>query len=252
MNKKKRIAGFVIGSLLILTSSSISFGAVLSDNSGYSYNTGYSLSNYNTSGSVNSTGTSYSGTSNPTSAQGQTSGSTSSNTSYVNSINSYSIPQYNSYPISITSGNQTNSTSINSTPTAPVNEPQTSTSSTITENERTLANLVNEERVKAGLKPLQFDATLFKVAKIKSKDMYDNSYFSHTSPTFGSTYSLITKEGLRYTSAAENIGRTSSVTRAHQGFMNSEGHRANILKPRYTHIGIGIVGNYYTQVFISK
>ena len=82
--------------------------------------------------------------------------------------------------------------------------------------------------------------------------MHDNKYFSHTSPTYGSPFDMMKKFGIQYRSAAENIARTSSVESAHNGFMNSEGHRNNIMNPRFTHIGIGIYNGYYTQMFIQK
>ncbi|MDD3297646.1 MAG: CAP domain-containing protein, partial [Firmicutes bacterium] len=90
------------------------------------------------------------------------------------------------------------------------------------------------------------------VARIKSEDMRTNNYFSHTSPTYGSPFQMMKDFGITYRSAAENIAKTSSVDRAHTGFMNSEGHRKNILTPGFTHIGVGISGNYYTEMFISK
>ncbi|WP_202709037.1 CAP domain-containing protein [Sporosalibacterium faouarense] len=122
----------------------------------------------------------------------------------------------------------------------------------LTSEKQTLLNLINKERVAAGLNPLKIDPDLTRIAQLKSQDMYDNSYFSHESPVFGKTSSLIRKQGIRYYSYGENIGRTYSVYRAHNGFMNSPGHKANIMNPNYTHIGLGIVGNYYTEVFIQK
>lgn len=115
-----------------------------------------------------------------------------------------------------------------------------------------LLELINKDRVAAGLQALKIEEKLFQIAQLKSQDMYDYSYFSHTSPNFGRTSSLIRLKGISYFAYGENIGRTQSVYSAHNGFMNSDGHRANIMNPRFTHIGIGIVGNYYTEVFIGK
>lgn len=85
--------------------------------------------------------------------------------------------------------------------------------------------------------------------------MQANNYFSHTSPTYGSPFDMMQQYGISYQSAGENIARGQStpeeVVRA---WMNSEGHRANILNGNYTHIGVGFEqnGNYWTQMFIRK
>lgn len=119
--------------------------------------------------------------------------------------------------------------------------------------EQEMVRLVNEERQKAGVAPLQIDLELSRVARIKSQDMRDNNYFSHTSPTYGSPFDMMKSFGIRYRTAGENIALHSSVQSAHNGLMNSDGHRKNILNPSFTHIGIGIVnGRYYTQMFIGK
>lgn len=122
----------------------------------------------------------------------------------------------------------------------------------MTYEKKKLLELINRDRQSAGLHLLKIDDELCQIAQLKSQDMYDFSYFSHTSPNFGKTSSLIRKKGIRYNAYGENIGRTHSVYRAHNGFMNSPLHKANIMNSRFTHIGIGIVGNYYTEVFISK
>lgn len=115
-----------------------------------------------------------------------------------------------------------------------------------------MIELVNQERQKAGLKPLTIDVDLAYVARVKSKDMHDNKYFSHQSPTYGSPFDMMRSFGIQYRGAAENIAKNNSVTAAHNAFMNSEGHRKNIMNPSLTHIGIGIYNGYYTQMFISK
>lgn len=115
-----------------------------------------------------------------------------------------------------------------------------------------MVNYVNQARKDAGLQPLAIDVDLSYVARVKSKDMQDNNYFSHTSPTYGSPFDMMKNFGIQYKSAAENIAINSSVSAAHNAFMNSEGHRNNILNPRMTHIGIGIENRHYTQMFIQK
>jgi uncharacterized YkwD family protein len=116
-----------------------------------------------------------------------------------------------------------------------------------------MINLVNQERQKAGVAPLIIDNQLSRVARIKSEDMMANRFFSHTSPTYGSPFQMMRTFGINFRAAGENIARTSSVANAHNGLMNSEGHRRNILNPGFTHIGIGIAGGrYYTQMFITR
>lgn len=128
-----------------------------------------------------------------------------------------------------------------------------STAYQLSSDEQRMVNLVNSERQKAGLAPLKVDLDLSRVARIKSQDMRDNNYFSHTSPTYGSPFDMMRSFGISYRTAGENIALHGSVESAHNGLMNSDGHRANILSPNFTHIGIGIVdGRYYTQMFIGK
>ncbi len=129
-------------------------------------------------------------------------------------------------------------------------------SASLTADEQSLINQVNQERTKLGLQALQIDYSLVALAKQKSHDMAVNNYFSHVSPTLGSVYTMLDRAGISYSRAGENIARTGSISRAHPLFMNSAGHRANILHSGYTHIGVGIVkqGTSYhvTQIFIKK
>jgi uncharacterized YkwD family protein len=115
--------------------------------------------------------------------------------------------------------------------------------------------LTNQEREENGLPPLQSDAALSEVAQTKSEDMSNNNYFSHTSPTHGSPFEMMRDAGIQYESAAENIAKgQQSPEQVVTGWMNSSGHRKNILNQRVTHIGVGYDsnGNYWTQMFISK
>ncbi len=124
--------------------------------------------------------------------------------------------------------------------------------------ENQVIQLTNQERAKYGLKPLKANWELSRIARYKSADMRDRNYFSHTSPTYGSPFEMIKKFGLSYRSAGENIaaGQTSPQ-QVVQAWMNSEGHRANILNSGYTEIGVGYVKGgsqryYWTQMFISR
>ena len=121
--------------------------------------------------------------------------------------------------------------------------------------EKEVVRLVNEIRVKNGLKELTYDWELSRVARYKSQDMKDNRYFSHTSPTYGSPFQMIKNFGLSYRSAGENIAKGYKTPQAVvNGWMNSSGHRANILNASYNRIGVGYVanGNYWTQMFIGR
>jgi len=120
-----------------------------------------------------------------------------------------------------------------------------------------MVNLVNQERAKAGLKPLAVDMKLVELARMKSQDMIDKGYFAHQSPTYGSPFDMMKKAGLMYRTAGENLAGASTVDKAHVNLMNSSGHRANILNANFTHIGIGIIeggpyGMMLTQMFIGK
>jgi len=121
--------------------------------------------------------------------------------------------------------------------------------------EKEVVRLVNIERKNAGLGELTLDWELSRVARIKSQDMKDNNYFSHTSPVYGSPFSMMKSFGITYRSAAENIAKGYSTPEAVvKGWMNSPGHRKNILNKSFTHIGVGYVegGSYWTQMFIAK
>ena len=127
--------------------------------------------------------------------------------------------------------------------------------STVTSYEQEVIRLVNEIRVENGLKALTYDWELARVARYKSQDMKDNKYFAHNSPVYGTPFQMIKNFGISYRSAGENIAKGYSTPQAVvNGWMNSSGHRANILNANYTHIGVGYVasGNYWTQMFIRK
>lgn len=123
---------------------------------------------------------------------------------------------------------------------------------TLSGEEMEMLNYVNKARQDAGLRPLEIDPDLAYVARVKSQDMYDNNYFSHDSPSYGSPFNMMTSFGIQYRGVAENIAKNTSTAAAHNALMRSQGHKDNILNPLYTHIGIGIYKGYYTQMFINK
>jgi uncharacterized YkwD family protein/spore coat assembly protein SafA len=123
--------------------------------------------------------------------------------------------------------------------------------------ESEVARLVNAERAKAGLPALKINWELSRVARYKSADMANKGYFSHTSPTYGTPFQMMENFGMRFSSAGENIAygqRTPAEVM--RDWMNSPGHRNNILSRSYTEIGVGLAKNkngvcYWTQMFMK-
>jgi uncharacterized YkwD family protein len=122
-----------------------------------------------------------------------------------------------------------------------------------------LLTLVNAERVKNGLKELEYAPNVEKLAMIKAEDMRNNNYFAHNSPTYGSPSKMLTDFKVAWTASGENIAAgQSTVSGVHTGWMNSAGHRANILNSNFTHIGFGYAegggdyGRYWVQMFIKN
>jgi len=139
----------------------------------------------------------------------------------------------------------------------PVTPPaSTDTAQYLAAEENYLLQRVNAERAKAGLAPLLIDYRLVQTARAKSKDMIDRGYFGHQSPTLGSPFDQMRQAGISYRTAGENIAGNSSAAGAMQSWLNSPGHRANILNPNFTRTGIGVVaggpyGKMLTQQFIG-
>ena len=121
--------------------------------------------------------------------------------------------------------------------------------------EQQVVKLVNAERAKAGLNPLKSDWELARVARYKSMDMRDRNYFAHQSPTYGTPFEMITSFSIEYRYAGENIAAGQrSPEEVVKAWMNSSGHRANILNRNFTKIGLGFIQGgtyqmYWTQLF---
>ncbi len=130
--------------------------------------------------------------------------------------------------ISSTSSGNTN-TSTNNT-----------TSFSMSSDEKIIFDLLNKARTNAGLAKLSADKTLFKVARLKAQDMVKNSYFSHTSPSYGSPFKMMKTYGVSYKVAGENIAGNPSLQDAVTAWLNSPTHKQNILSNSYNYIGIGI------------
>ena len=137
------------------------------------------------------------------------------------------------------------------------NSGDTTNLETINANEQEVFNLINEQRTKNGLSALKLDKEVQRVARIKAQDMIDRNYFSHTSPTYGSPFDMLNSFKVSYKTAGENIAGNSSNSGAVTAWMNSSGHKANILNSSFNYTGIGVVssnkyGKIYVQMFIGK
>ncbi len=123
--------------------------------------------------------------------------------------------------------------------------------------ENEVIRLVNVERAKAGLQALTQNWQLSRVARYKSQDMIDKGYFAHNSPTYGSPFKMMESFGIRYSAAGENIAMgQQSPAQVMNAWMNSPGHRNNIMSPSFSQIGVGLAKDrngrmYWTQMFIK-
>lgn len=129
--------------------------------------------------------------------------------------------------------------------------------STVKAIEKEVIELTNLERQKNGLQPLKHNWELSRVARYKSNDMRDNNYFSHTSPIYGSPFKMIRDFGINFSTAGENIAMGQTTAKqVVNSWMNSSGHRANILNKSFTEIGVGYAKDskgriFWTQMFIK-
>lgn len=132
----------------------------------------------------------------------------------------------------------------------------TTNTTNLTSDEWEVFNLINQQRSQNGLSPLKIDYEVQKVARIKAQDMVNNNYFSHTSPTYGSPFNMLNNFKVSYRTAGENIAGNSSNSAAVTAWMNSSGHKANILNSSFNYTGIGVIngskyGKIYVQMFIG-
>ncbi|WP_027338635.1 CAP domain-containing protein [Halonatronum saccharophilum] len=122
--------------------------------------------------------------------------------------------------------------------------------------EAQVVELVNIEREKYGLEPYKHNGQVSNVARTKAEDMRDNNYFAHTSPTYGSPFEMLQEFNVQFTAAGENIAQGQPTAQAvMDAWMDSPGHRENILSEEFTYIGVGLAkdgqGNtYWVQMFI--
>jgi len=140
------------------------------------------------------------------------------------------------------------------TPTVP-SDRTSDTEEQFSDMQKEMLNYINAARAKVNAAPLTLDAKLCEGAYLKSKDMAEKNYFDHNSPTYGTPFEMMKKLGISFKSAGENIAKNISVKGAHEAFMNSSGHRANILSTQYTKVGLGFYQKgqylYVTQWFTN-
>ena len=120
--------------------------------------------------------------------------------------------------------------------------------------EKTMFDLVNEERVKMGLNALKWDNQERDVGRGHCLDMFERGYFSHYSPEGKSPFDRMDNAGIEYKAAGENLAYAPNVEVAHQGLMGSKGHRENILRPEFGRLGVGVIdgginGKMFCQQF---
>jgi len=129
------------------------------------------------------------------------------------------------------------------------------TTASLSAQEQNAGILLNLDRSAYSLAPLTIDPELSRIARIKSEDMRDNQYFSHTSPTYGDVREMLNHFGYSFAAASENIAHHATLEKAQAAFLSSPGHRANVLHTRYTKAGVGVAMDkkgfvYLTQIFV--
>ena len=134
---------------------------------------------------------------------------------------------------------------------------QTTTTASMNADEKEVFDLINKQRTNNGLQALKVDNEVQRVARIKAQDMVDNNYFAHDSPIYGSPFNMLKSFKISYKTAGENIAGNSSNSGAVTSWMNSSGHKANILNSNFNYTGVGVVssskyGKIFVQMFIGK
>ena len=132
-----------------------------------------------------------------------------------------------------------------------------SNTTSLSSDEKEVFDLINKQRTNNGLSALKIDSGALNVARVKAQDMVDNNYFSHNSPIYGTPFQMLNSFKVTYKTAGENIAGNSSNSGAVTAWMNSSGHKANILNSSYNYTGIGVVksskyGKIYVQIFLGK
>ena len=118
--------------------------------------------------------------------------------------------------------------------------------------EARMLELVNAERAAAGLRPLRADADLTQVARRHSADMFARGYFSHITPEGRDPFERMRSAELRFVAAGENLALARSLQQAHDGLMDSPGHRANILRPAFGRLGVGVLDGGVRGLMVTQ
>ncbi|HEX7846831.1 MAG TPA: CvpA family protein [Chitinophagaceae bacterium] len=118
--------------------------------------------------------------------------------------------------------------------------------------EAQMLQMVNAERQKHGLKPVQADPELTTVARAHSQDMFTRGYFAHESPEGKDPFDRMRTANIKFYAAGENLALAQTLEIAHNGLMNSPGHRANILNPAFGRLGIGVLDGGFYGLMISQ
>ena len=143
-----------------------------------------------------------------------------------------------------------------STPSTPSTQTDTFVYKSLPSNASSTFSLVNQKRTDAGVNALTWDSGLAKVAEARAMDLAKTGTFSHTTPNLGTPAQTMAKYGYSYSSLAENLAGNSTNTGAVNAWMNSSGHRTNMLNAKYKKTGIGVVtspkyGKIYCQIFTN-
>lgn len=125
-------------------------------------------------------------------------------------------------------------------------------STSSTSDEQQALNLLNQDRAKNGLTALKSNSQLLSLARSYAQDMINRGYFSHYNPEGQSPFDRMAAAGISYKTAGENLAINNSVAAAETAFMNSSGHRANILNSSYTEVGVGVVRAANGQVYVVQ
>jgi len=119
--------------------------------------------------------------------------------------------------------------------------------------ESSMLTLINIERQKNNLPILESNKALKELARVYASDMFERGYFSHYNPEGQSPFDRMTSKKISFLAAGENLALAPNVVLAHQGLMNSPGHRANILSPDFARAGIGVIdGGIYGMLFVQE
>ena len=156
--------------------------------------------------------------------------------------------------IALLSGNSGSSTNVPSTSNSSTTLSATATATTA---EKTAFDLLNADRAKNGLKPLKLNSQLTALGEKYAQDMINRNFFAHNNPEGLTPFDRMRQAGISYNTAGENLAINSNVNTAEVAFMNSAGHKANILNTQYTDVGIGVRYDasgaaHVVQEFIGK